>query len=162
MKTIAITSLIVVLSAAAAFAQAGRQTMNQAGMQQPTSFADQEKAALDKICAASTDYAKRDDSYKAILEKTLLLSDEQKAVLKDYEDAQSKAIADAKSRLCANHPDLTSFEATLNFRQKMLEDQLETVKAINPKLIAFYNSLNPEQKNRFDQMREHMSAQTTR
>jgi LTXXQ motif family protein len=50
----------------------------------------------------------------------------------------------------------------LNFRQKMIEDQLETVKAINPKLIAFYNSLNPEQKNKFDQMREHLASQRKR
>ena len=75
--------------------------------------------------------------FQGILAKSLLLSDDQKRKLKDYEDAQAKAIADAKSRLCANPPDLSSFEASLNFRQKMIEDQLETVKAINPKLIRF-------------------------
>lgn len=150
MKIIAMTSLIVVLSAGAAFAQAGKQTMN---------FADQEKAVLDKICAAPAPDAKRDESYKAILERTLLLSDDQKNALKDYQDAQASALADAKSKLCADRPDLTSLEASLNFRQRMLEDELDTVKAINPKLIAFYNSLNAEQKNRFDQMRENMTAQ---
>lgn len=149
MKTIAMTSLVVVLSAGAAFAQAGRQM-------QMMNFGDQQKAVLDKICAAPPeDAAKRDQSYKAILEKTLLLSDDQKNALKDYQDAQAKAVADAKARLCDNRPDLTSFEAGLNFRQKMLEDQLETVKAVNPKLIAFYNSLNQEQKSRFDQMRDN-------
>ena len=167
MKTILTTTLILCLSGSAGFAQGPSLTI---------SYADQEKTMLERICsgAAATgqeaeqdwarapDMAKRDADFSGILAKSLLLSDDQKRKLKDYEDAQAKAIADAKSRLCANPPDLSSFEASLNFRQKMIEDQLETVKAINPKLIAFYNGLNPEQKNKFDQMREHLASQRKR
>lgn len=124
--------------------------------------ADHEKAALDRICSSSPDVSARDSNFSKILGQSLLLSDAQKAALKDYQDAQAKAIADAKFRLCANKPDLSSFEASLNFRQKMLEDALDAMKVVNPKLIAFYDSLNAEQQARFDQMREHMARRTKR
>jgi len=63
----------------------------------------------------------------------------------------------ARPALCANKPDLSSFEGHLALHQAFLEDRLEAVKAENPKLIAFYNNLNPEQKAKFERIREQMA-----
>ena len=41
-----------------------------------------------------------------------------------------------------------------NFGQSFLEARLEALKAENPKLIAFYNSLDDKQKKTFDAIRE--------
>jgi hypothetical protein len=110
------------------------------------------------MCSASQSKDEQAAQYGEMLNKMLLLGDDQKRALKDYEDTQAKAIADARARICDHKPDLTTFEASLNFRQKMLEDQLDTIKAVNPKLIAFYNGLNPEQKAKFDGMRQSMAS----
>jgi hypothetical protein len=69
-------------------------------------------------------------------------------------EARRKSIEDAKLKLCANKPDLSSFEARLNFGQTFLEPRLIALKAENPKLIAFYNSLDAKQKEKFDRFRE--------
>ncbi len=118
--------------------------------------AAQEKATIDKICGQAPAPTARDAQYMAVIGQTLSLTDDQKKTLKDYQDTLTKAMADARSRLCDSKPDVSSFEASLNLREKMLEDQLATVKAVNPKLIAFYNGLNAEQKAKFDHMRETM------
>jgi hypothetical protein len=122
-------------------------------------FADQEKATIDKICAGATERGDRAAQYGDVLARNLLLSDDQKKMLKNYQDTQNKAIADAKAKFCADRPNLASFADSLAFRQKLLEQQLDTLKAVNPKLINFYNSLNDEQKAKFDDMRQHMASQ---
>jgi hypothetical protein len=63
----------------------------------------------------------------------------------------------ATTRLCASKPDLSSFEGRLVFHQAFLEDRLEAVKAENPKLIAFYKSLDADQKAKFDRFRERVA-----
>ncbi len=40
------------------------------------------------------------------------------------------------------------------FGQSFLEARLAALKAENPKLIAFYNSLDAHQKEKFDRFRE--------
>lgn len=149
MRNLHICALILVLSAGSALADTKPSALTSAA---------QEKATIDKICSHPPTPADRDAQYMTMISKTLLLSDDQKKALKDYQDTLAKSIADAKSRLCDNKPDLSSFEASLAFREKMLEDQLATVKAVNPKLVAFYNGLNAEQKAKFDQMRESMGS----
>ena len=42
------------------------------------------------------------------------------------------------------------------FTQSFLEARLDALKAENPKLIAFYNSLDDKQKHRFDRFRARM------
>ena len=59
-----------------------------------------------------------------------------------------------RPRFGANKPDLSSFEARLNFGQAFVEARLTALKAENPKLIAFYNSLDTRQKEKFDRFRE--------
>ncbi len=120
------------------------------------------KAAFDKMCAAKPQPADKDNTYVDTLTKSLLLGDDQKKKLLDYRDTQAKAIDDARSKVCNEKPDLTSFQASLDFRQKMLETQLDTLKSVNPKLIDFYNSLNSEQKAKFDGMRQNMASQSAR
>ncbi len=122
-------------------------------------FADQEQATIDKICAGAPQQADRAAQYGDVLGKNLLLSDDQKKMLKDYQDTQTKAIADARTKFCADRPNLSNFADSLAFRQKLLEQQLDTLKAVSPKLIDFYNSLNDEQKAKFDDMRQHMASQ---
>ena len=85
------------------------------------------------------------------------MSDAQQAAFKEFQLAREKAVEAAKTRLCANKPDLSSFEGHLALHQTFLEDRLEALKAENPKLIAFYNSLNAEQKSRFEKIREQMA-----
>ena len=88
------------------------------------------------------------------LTKVLDLNDTQKAAFKEFHEARRRSIEDAKATLCANKPDLSSFEARLNFGQAFVEARLTALKAENPKLIAFYNSLDAGQKEKFDRFRE--------
>jgi len=84
----------------------------------------------------------------------LNLTDAQKAAFKEFHEARKKSIEESKAALCANKPDLSSFEARLMFGQSFLQARLAALKAENPKLIAFYNSLDAHQKEKFDRFRE--------
>ncbi len=86
----------------------------------------------------------------------LKLTDPQKAAFKDLQDARAKARADARAALCANKPDLSSFEKKLEFREAMMQRRLDTLKAITPKMIAFRNTLDDKQKEQFDHVVQHM------
>ena len=88
------------------------------------------------------------------LTKRLDLNDMQKAAFKEFHEVRRKSLEDTKATLCANKPDLSSFEARLVFGQNFLEARLAALKAENPKLIAFYNSLDARQKEKFDRFRE--------
>jgi hypothetical protein len=88
------------------------------------------------------------------LTELLDLNDAQKAAFKEFHEARRKSLEDAKATLCANKPDLSSFEARLVFGQTFLEARLTALKAENPKLIAFYNSLDAHQKEKFDRFRD--------
>lgn len=88
------------------------------------------------------------------LAQHLDLNDVQKAAFKEFHEARRKSIEDAKAAICTNKPDLSSFEARLNFGQAFIEARLTALKAENPKLIAFYNSLDARQKEKFDRFRD--------
>ncbi|MGA9092061.1 MAG: Spy/CpxP family protein refolding chaperone, partial [Bradyrhizobium sp.] len=81
------------------------------------------------------------------------LNDAQKAAYNEFKEARLKSLADSKTKLCAKEPDLSSFEERLNFSQNFLEARLDALKSENPKLIAFYNSLDAKQKKKFDKFR---------
>lgn len=89
------------------------------------------------------------------LAERLQLTDAQKATFKDLQDTRAKVRADRRTAICASKPDLTTFEARLNFRQTMAERRIADMKTVQPKLIAFYNSLDDEQKAKFERMRRH-------
>jgi len=82
------------------------------------------------------------------------LNDAQKAAFKEFHEARRKSLEDSKAALCTSKPDLSSFEARLTFSQAFLEARLAALKAENPKLIAFYNSLDAKQKEKFDRFRD--------
>jgi hypothetical protein len=82
--------------------------------------------------------------------KRLNLTDPQKAALKDLADASASANTTAKMLLCADKPDLCTTPGRMAFAEKMAETRLAGLKAVNPKLQAFYDSLDEKQKKAFD------------
>jgi hypothetical protein len=85
------------------------------------------------------------------LVRRLSLTDPQKAALKDLTDASASADASAKKSLCADKPDLSTTLGRMAFNEKMAEIRLAgLLKAVEPKLQAFYDSLDAKQKKAFD------------
>jgi hypothetical protein len=84
------------------------------------------------------------------LARRLKLTDPQRAALKDLADASASADASAKKSLCADKPDLSTTLGRMAFAEKMAETRLAGLKAVEPKLQAFYDSLDAKQKKAFD------------
>ena len=128
------------------------------GQAQPARHGENEAAAkLERVCAPDPDKSAREAKFAEHLTKRLLLNDAQQAAFKEFQLAREKAVETAKTRLCGNKPDMASFAGHLALHQAFLADRLEAVKAENPKLIAFYNSLDAEQKAKFERIREQMA-----
>jgi hypothetical protein len=85
------------------------------------------------------------------LTEQLKLTDPEKASLKDLQDSFIKAAADAKA-LCSETPDLGTVVGRLAFAEKRTETMLTLMKAVQPKLEAFYASLDDTQRATFNQM----------
>jgi Spy/CpxP family protein refolding chaperone len=109
-------------------------------------------SVYDRVCAATTEHGHH-HKLADRLAKHLSLTDAQKAAYKDFVDARTKAVDDQKTAICASKPDLTTFESRLTFHQTMLEARLAALKEENPKLLAFYKSLDDGQKEKFDNFR---------
>jgi hypothetical protein len=101
---------------------------------------------IEGICSGKTAPAGNLDR----LAKRLNLTDAQKAALKDLQDASVASAASAKTALCDAKPDLTTAPGRLAFSEKTTQAQLDGLKAIEPKLQAFYASLDDKQKQAFD------------
>jgi LTXXQ motif family protein len=82
--------------------------------------------------------------------RRLSLTDPQKAALKDLIDVSASALASAKTSLCASKPDLSTMPGRMAFAEKTAEIKVASLKAVEPKLQAFYNSLDEKQKKAFD------------
>jgi hypothetical protein len=93
-----------------------------------------------------------------LLAEYLDLNDAQKAAFKEFHEARRTSLEDSKATLRASKPDLSSFEGRLAFSQAFVEMRLAALKAENPKLIAFYNSLDAKQKEKFDRFRERTKS----
>jgi 2-oxo-4-hydroxy-4-carboxy--5-ureidoimidazoline (OHCU) decarboxylase len=65
-------------------------------------------------------------------------------------DAFASADASAKKSLCADKPDLSTMPGRMAFAEKVAEIRLAGLKAIEPKLQAFYDTLDARQKRAFD------------
>ncbi|HKN29520.1 MAG TPA: Spy/CpxP family protein refolding chaperone [Roseiarcus sp.] len=63
---------------------------------------------------------------------------------------RSAGAASAKTALCADKPDLSTTPGRMAFAEKMMETRLASLKTIQPKLQAFYDSLDAKQKKAFD------------
>ena len=85
------------------------------------------------------------------LTERLKLTDPQKASLKDLQDAFVKAAADAKT-VCNGTQDTATVIGRLAAAEQRTEAMLNLMKAMQPKLEAFYATLDDTQKASFNQM----------
>src|SRR3974377_1448199 len=98
------------------------------------------------ICSSEATPAANTDR----LARRLNLTDPQKAALKDLADASVSANALTKASLCADKPDLSTTPGRMAFAEKTAEIRLASLKAVESKLQAFYDSLDEKQKKAFD------------
>jgi hypothetical protein len=105
-----------------------------------------ERRMVSAICSSEATPVANTDR----LAKRLNLSDPQKAALKDLTDASASADTSAKKSLCADKPDLSTTPGRMAFAEKMAESRLAGLKAVEPKLQTFYESLDTKQKKAFD------------
>jgi hypothetical protein len=144
MKELRISTLIL---AFVAFAAASGQAQAAQG--------DHHSALFEHLCAHQSDPSRHHKLGERLADH-LNLNDAQKAAYNEFKEARLKALDDSKAKFCAKEPDLSSFEERLVFSQTFLEARLEALKAENPKLIAFYNSLDAKQQKKFDRFRAHI------
>ena len=78
------------------------------------------------------------------------LTDSEKSALKDMTDAFASANASAKKSLCIDKPDFSPTPGRMAFAERMAEIRLAGLKAVEPKLQAFYDTLDARQKRAFD------------
>ena len=105
-----------------------------------------ETRLIKAVCGSEATSAANTDR----LAKRLNLTDLQKAALKDLADASASADASAKTSLCADKPDLSTTPGRMAFAERMAEIRVAGLKAVEPKLQAFYDSLDAKQKKAFD------------
>jgi hypothetical protein len=98
------------------------------------------------ICSSEAKPAANTDR----LAKRLNLTDPQKAALKDLTDASASADASAKKSLCADKPDFSTTPGRMALAKRMANVRLAGLQAIEPKVQAFYDSLDAKQKKAFD------------
>jgi len=104
-----------------------------------------ETKLIGAVCSKETSAANTDR-----LAKRLNLTDPQKAALKDLAEASAAADTTAKTSLCADKPNLSTTPGRMAFAERMAEAKLAGLKAVEPKLQAFYDSLDEKQKKAFD------------
>jgi hypothetical protein len=117
------------------------------------------EARIERMCAKQGDSEKMAEMQAKRLDKIserMKLTDTQKAAFKDLQDARAKARADRKAAICANKPELSTFEKKIEFHLAMAQRHLDDLKALTPKLIAFRNTLDDKQKEQFDHVVHHM------
>ncbi len=115
--------------------------------------AKSDPAWIEHVCSKQIDSAKaaeREQHHIDRITERLKLTDKQKAAFKDLVDTRTKIHSDYKANLCANKPDLSTFEKRLAFTQSWFEKRAADLKATTPKILTFYNSLNDDQKAEFE------------
>jgi|SRR5579863_763377 len=128
----------------------GAASANAQSMAKPSSGG----GMLEHFC--STDSAKAPEGRLAeTLASRLVLNDAQKAAFKDWQDARHSARDNMKAAVCADKPDASTLEGRLELHQKFLQARLEAMEAENPKLLAFYNTLDAKQKAIVDGVHIH-------
>ena len=115
-------------------------------------------SVYDRVCAAPTEQGHHHKMGEQLAEQ-LNLTEAQKGAYKEFVGARTKAVDDAKATLCATKPDLSTFGSRLMFHQNMLDARLAALKVENPKLLAFYDSLDAGQKEKFDRFRSRRDSE---
>ena len=107
---------------------------------------------MDHLCGA--DVAYRGGQIGDRLAGRLNLTDAEKPGFKDLEDTVTKALTDAKA-MCGQKPDFATVTGRLDFAATSTAARLTAIKAIQPKLDAFYASLDDGQKKILDGFGAH-------
>ena len=84
------------------------------------------------------------------LGRRLSLTASQKAALKDLTDASASADDSVNKTLCDDKRDRSTAPGRMAHAEKIAEARLAGMKAVGPKLQAFYDSLDGKQKKAFD------------
>ena len=105
-----------------------------------------EKKLINAVCDSKATPPANTDR----LAKRLNLTDTQKAALKDLAEASASADTTVQTSLCAEKPDFSTTPGRMAFAEKMAEAKLAGLKAVEPKLQTFYDSLDEKQKKAFD------------
>ena len=129
-------SAILIFPAIAAFAAAP-------ALAQSTSL---ETRMMKSMCSSEATPAAKTDR----LARRLNLTEPQKAALRDLADASASADGSAKKSLCADKPDVSTAPGRMALAERMADVRLASLKAVEPKLQAFYDSLDANQKKAFD------------
>lgn len=130
-----------------------------AGYALTASSAETKAPFIERICKNDPGAQAREAKLANRLAEHLKLDDKQKAAFKDFQAARQKAVDDVKAKFCDHRPDLSTFKARLELHQQYVEDRLGAIKAENPLLLAFYNSLDAGQKAKFDALRHKMRGE---
>src|SRR4051794_36507013 len=80
----------------------------------------------------------------------LKLNESQKHTLKDLADASASADESVKKASCTDKADRSTAPGRMAYAEKMAEARLAGLKAVGPKLQAFYDSLEAKQRKAFD------------
>ena len=146
MRLLKISALMLACAAGALALSPARAEMNEQGGPQ---------ARMEEMCSdqgKSEEYAEMQAVMAARIGVRLKLTDAQK----DLQDTRAKARAGRLAAFCDSKPDLSSLDKRLAFRGAMLQRRVDMFKAVEPKLLAFYNSLDDKQKKQFEEMRQNM------
>ena len=150
MRVLKTSTLMLACAAAALALSPARAEMDELGGPQ---------SRMEKMCSAqgrSEEFAEMQAVMAARIGVRLKLTDAQKAAYKDLQDTRAKARAARLAAFCDSKPDLSSLDKRLAFRGAVLQRRVDMFKAVEPKLLAFYNSLDDKQKKQFEEMRQNM------
>ncbi len=109
--------------------------------------------SIARLC--STDQQWTTERMGERLSRRLNLTDQQKPALKALQDAVAKAKGDAKAVLCGSPPDLATLPSRMLFAEKRLQARLDGMRAVRPKLEAFYAALTSDQQAEFNDIWHH-------
>jgi hypothetical protein len=138
--TLAGAAIVAAIGAGAAYA-------DRAGRDGP--FARGPAARFQHFCATDVGYVAGRVANRWT--ERLKLTDPQKASLKDLEDTFIKAATDAK-QACSETPDMATIVGRMAFAEKRTEAMLGLMKTVQPKLEAFYASLDDTQRATINQI----------
>jgi hypothetical protein len=150
MRVLKISTLMLACAAVTPSLSPARAEMDEHGGPQ---------SRMEKMCSdqgKGEEFAEMQAVMAARIGVRLKLTDAQKAAYKDLQDTRAKARADRLAAFCDSKPDLSSLEKRFAFRIAMLQRRLDMLKAVEPKMVAFYNSLDDKQKKQFEEMRQNM------
>ena len=145
-------SKIAVIAAVVAAAGGGMAYANRGDMPRGPMGPGRGGPMMDRLCGV--DVAYRVGQIGDRLAGRLNLTDAEKVTFKDLEDTVTKALTDAKA-MCAQKPDIATVTGRLDFAATSTEARLTAIKAIQPKLDAFYASLDDGQKKILDGFGAH-------